>query len=176
MSRRVMPIIILIVLLGCASVGAATLESDHGRPYFMPERERVRIQHLITTEDWARNALESARARAKHDGYSAALLYALEGDNINLATAKNWLMRYGTKGGDLGERALKADEEFLKQGQPWLGDVYYQTDDRPLVAFDWIYPALTAEERKHNHVRDFGIRQLPHEGDGSMVSNSQLSI
>ena len=112
----------------------------------MPERERVRIQRLITTEDWARNALERP-ARAKHDGYWAALLYAFEGDNINLATAKDWLMRYGTKGGDLGERALKADEEFLKQGQPWLGDVYYQTDDRPLVAFDWIYPALTAEER-----------------------------
>ena len=37
--------------------------------------------------------------------------------------------------------------EFFRGGQPWLGDVYYRTDIRPLVAYDWIYTGLTREER-----------------------------
>ena len=27
------------------------------------------------------------------------------------------------------------------------GDVYYQIDDKPLIAYDWIYNALKPEER-----------------------------
>ena len=135
------------MLLAGASFGAGAIEPRHDRPYFMPASERARIQLLITTENWAHGGLERVRAFAKTDGYSAALLYALERDESHLATAKKWLMQYGTSGGDLGERALKADEVFFRQGQPWLGDVYYRIDDKALVAYDWVYNALKPDER-----------------------------
>jgi len=113
----------------------------------MPASERGRLQQLIATESWARDELETVRARARSEGYSAALLYTLEGGERNLATAKKWLIDYGKSGGDLGKRALRVDDNFLKQGQPWLGDVYYRIDERPLVSYDWIYNALKPEER-----------------------------
>ena len=147
LARRVLLILVLTTLLGGGLVGAAALEPSHDRPYLMPASERTRIQHLTTTENWAHDELEKVRRLAKTDGYSAALLYALEGDESNLATAKQWLLQYGMSGGDLGERALKADEDFFRQGQPWLGDVYYQIDDKPLIAYDWIYNALKPAER-----------------------------
>lgn len=146
---RISPIVILAVLLvGGLIGGAAPLELSYGRPYLMPASERGRIQRLITSENWARDELKKVRALATSDGYSAALLYALEGDESNLATAKKWLMQYGRSGGDLGDRALKADQAFFRQGQPWLGDVYYLVDHRPLVAYDWVHSALSPLERE----------------------------
>src|SRR5262245_35859549 len=118
-----LPVLLIVMLtnvLGASVAGAGRLESMHDRPYFMPASERSRIQRLTTTHGWAHDELESVRALAKSDGYSAALLYVLQGNKSDLVTAKKWLMQYGMSGGDLGERALKADDVFFTQGQPWL--------------------------------------------------------
>jgi len=126
----------------------AQITPAHERPYFMPERERARIKGLVAREPWARSEFERLRERHRAgDGYAAAFLYALEQDEAYLATARTWLLKYGRAGGDLGQRALEAGPEFFRGGQPWLGDVYYKTDIRPLVAYDWVYAGLTPEER-----------------------------
>jgi hypothetical protein len=146
-ARSSLIAVLVVLLLGPVTGGAAAQDTGYGRPYFMPGSERARIQHLLTNQTWARNELERISKLAKSDGYWAALLYVLEGDESDLAIAKNWLLQYGNSGGDLGERALKANDDFFKQGQPWLGDVYYGIDDRPLIAYDWIYSALNPRER-----------------------------
>jgi hypothetical protein len=114
----------------------------------MPERERARVLDLVRTEPWARAELERVKGLAgKGDGYWSAFLYALEKDARHLPAARRWLLEYGRAGGDLGQRALQAGPEFFRGGQPWLGDVYYRTDTRALVAYDWIHDGLTAEDR-----------------------------
>jgi hypothetical protein len=118
LARRALLVIVLTTLLAGDFPGAAALERSDDRPYLMPASERARIQRLTTTENWARDELEKVRRLAKTDGYSAALLYALDGDESNLATAKRWLMQYRMSGGDLGERALKADEDFFGKASP----------------------------------------------------------
>ena len=138
--------VVIATLVATASVGGAT-EWNQDRPYLMPSSERARIERIVTSEDWARKDLDRVRVLARNDGYWAALLYALEGGKTHLATAKKWLLQYGRSGGDLGKRALKANEKFFRQGQPWLGDVYYRIDHRPLIAYDWIYSGLEPEER-----------------------------
>jgi hypothetical protein len=121
----------------------------HGRPYFMPPSERARILDLIQREPWAKVDLARIEAAArKGDGYWSAFLFALTSDPAHLGVAKTWLLEQGRRGGDLGKRALDADDAFFRGGQPWLGDVYYQVDTRPLLAYDWIHAALTEDERR----------------------------
>ena len=115
----------------------------------MPPAERTRILDLIQREPWAQADLARIEAAArKGDGYWAAFLYALTSDPGHLEVAKKWLLEQGRRGGDLGKRALDADDNFFRGGQPWLGDVYYQVDVRPLVAYDWVHPGLTEDERR----------------------------
>ena len=81
------------------------------------------------------------------NGYYAAYLYALTHQDTYLIIASNWLLNIAKTGGDLGQRALKADATFFNQGMPWLGDVYYNIDTRPLQAFDYIYNGLSPQDR-----------------------------
>ena len=71
------------------------------------------------------------------------------------AETRDRLLAYGRKGGDLGKRALEADDAFFAQGQPWLGDVYYKTDIGPLLDYLRIKHRLTLAERR---VVEDGIR------------------
>jgi hypothetical protein len=120
-----------------------------GRPYFMPPAERARILDLVQDEPWARAELTRVEAAArKGDGYWAAFLYALRGEPADLGVARRWLLDHGRGGGDLGKRALESGPEFFRGGQPWLGDVYYRVDVRPLVAYDWVHAGLTEDERR----------------------------
>ena len=137
-----------VLLLAGVAAGPPSLGPAHGRPFLMPERERARVLDLVRTEPWARAELERVKGLAgKGDGYWSAFLYALEKDARHLPAARRWLLEYGRAGGDLGQRALQAGPEFFRGGQPWLGDVYYRTDTRALVAYDWIHDGLTAEDR-----------------------------
>lgn len=126
------------------------LQPGHPRPYFMPAAERQRIEDLIDEYAWARAELARLRESASRNGYDAAFLVAVTGDTEHLDVANEYVLRYGRNGGDLGpkRRELLSDSDFFKAGQPWLGDVYYRLDIQPMVAYDWIYPALTDAERK----------------------------
>jgi hypothetical protein len=122
----------------------------HGRPFFMPPRERKRLLSLIETEEWARIELGRLRAEAAAGKvFPAAFLYALEGGEDYLGTAKERLLAYGRAGGDLGKwgREKAVEPGFFEGGQPWLSPVYYRIDSSPLVAYDWVYPGLSSEER-----------------------------
>jgi hypothetical protein len=146
-AGAILSVAVALTLLPSAVAGEMPLGRGHARPYLMPESERVRILQRINNEHWARDELQRIRVLANNDGYWSALLYVLEGDKSHVSTAKRWLMRYGAEGGDLGERALKVDRSFFRKGQPWLGDVYYNIDEKALVAYDWIYSALEPKER-----------------------------
>lgn len=142
------------VILAASLCSIVHAQSDdqpsHGRPFFMPASERQRIQTLIEKEAWAKDEHERLKKSAQRNGYDAAFLYALDGDRSHLPIAKAYLLKYGRSGGDLGPNRRKnlADPEFFKAGQPWLGDVYYRLDIKPMVAYDWVYSALADEERK----------------------------
>lgn len=103
---------------------------------------------MIDVHPWALESFESIKHDAQQgDGYSAAFLYALTSEEKYLSAAKNWLFKIAEQGGDLGARAMQVDADFFSQGMPWLGDVYYRLDTRPLKAFDYIYSRLTPSER-----------------------------
>jgi hypothetical protein len=121
----------------------------HGRPFFMPPVERERILSLLEREEWARVEYDGIREEAAGgSGHRAAFLYALEGDEEHLATAKKWLLSFGRKGGDISFAGEKLkDPDYFRGGQPWLSPVYYYHDVSPLVAYDWIHEGLSTEER-----------------------------
>jgi hypothetical protein len=117
---------------------------------FMPNSERERILVLLQNEDWAKAEYNRIRKLAqKSDGYYwAAFLYALEKSPEYLPVAHKWLLNFGKAGGDLGKRALDADDAFFKGGQPWLGDVYYRIDLKPYLAYAWVRNSFTRTQRK----------------------------
>ncbi len=98
-----LPMALLILMLTCGSVFAAQPNDApaHGRPFFMPDHERTRLQQLIATEQWAkadyRHIQEAAR---KGDGFLAAFLHALDGDPVYAPIARKWLL--GKFGADSG--------------------------------------------------------------------------
>ena len=104
---------------------------------------------MIDEKPWAQQGFLELKQQANEgDGYSAAFLFALTEQQEYLQIAKKWLLTLAENGGDLGSRALKADASFFKQGMPWLGDVFYNLDTRPLKAFDYLYNSLTPTERE----------------------------
>ena len=114
----------------------------------MPPNERARLLALVEREPWAKAEIDRLAAAAATDGYSAALLFALRGGDQHLEVARRWLLAWAAKGGDIPMAKEKLhDEEFFRGGQPWISPVYYNVDIRPLVAYDWISPGLTPEER-----------------------------
>ena len=88
-------------------------------------------------------------------GTPAAYLDAGGRGPDKFAETRDRLLAYGRKGGDLGKRALEADDAFFAQGQPWLGDVYYKTDIGPMLDYLRIKHRLTPAERR---VIEDGIR------------------
>lgn len=116
----------------------------------MPSSERKRIRSLIETETWAKAEYDSIKKLAGRDGYSAAFLYAVYGDKTHFPVAREYLLRYAGRGGDLGPKRRKqlGDASFFKAGQPWLGDVYYGLNIKHMVAYDWACNGLTDKERK----------------------------
>ena len=147
-----MTLLIRLVFLGgvlASFPSSANITFSHERPYFMPEYEQSRIADLIQREPWARFEIQHLKELHRSGaGYASAFLYALERDDKYLPAAREWLLSYGRNGGDLGGRALEARPDFFRDGQPWLGDVYYKIDIRPLVAYDWVYTGLTPEDRQ----------------------------
>ncbi len=124
------------------------LPTAQARPYLFNAEHRARTRRLIANEGWASDEYRRVqRKAAQGDGYWAAFLYALERDPRHLATARDWLLTYGRRGGDLQRSASQASPAFFAGPRPWLGDVYYRIDVKPLVAFDWTYNGLTAAER-----------------------------
>lgn len=109
---------------------------------------REHFSALLQSSDSSKNTdVRKQWIGNKRDGYQAAFRYLLEGQEEDLTLARNWLLKLGQQGGDLGKRALDANDEFFNQGQPWLGDVYYKIDTRPFFAYCWIYPGLKQADR-----------------------------
>ena len=134
------------------AVTISELSPAHSRPYLFSETYRSDLQKIIDQKLWAKQNLKEIKVKATDgDGFSAAFLFALTNEQRYLTQAKKWLLNIAKNGGDLGRRALNADTAFFKQGMPWLGDVYYNLDTRPLQAFDYLYNSLTPAEREFIH-------------------------
>lgn len=149
-------LIVFILIFGSGQVFGNTTYPDVTGFHLneMPESEKTRIRQLIQSHQWAAEAYDTVTEKAEKDGYWAAFLYAMEGDEKYLTIARDWLTQYSEKGGDLGKRALEADDAFFEGGQPWLGDVYYRVDTNPLLAYAWIWKWLSEAERA---AIEFGI-------------------
>ena len=145
-------LILLLLSLPGASASDVPLPSVEPLPEIPLSRHagtvQARTRAMIRRWHWPDAAWQELREKAARPGYGAALLYLLEGEETHLSLARQWLLKLGDHGGDLGRRALEADEAFFDQGQPWLGDVYYKIDHRPFLAYLWLYPALNADERR----------------------------
>jgi len=145
---------IVVFFIGLVLIGEAPGQPigapSHDRPYFMPQDERDRIRELIQREVWAKEEYARVKAAAeKGEGYWSAFLYALEDDPRYLPAARKWLLAYGERGGDIYKaRERLNDPDFFKGGQPGIPQVYYNLDVSPMVAYDWVYKGLTAEERE----------------------------
>jgi len=143
--------LVLTLLSGSMAPARAGDAPAHGRPFFMPDGERTRIQQLIATEDWARADHARIQGEAREgDGFLAAFLYALDGDPAYVPIARRWLLeRFGANAGTTRRaRGALDDPEFFKAGVPHLGDVFYDTDFTPYVAFDWAYAGLEPAARQ----------------------------
>jgi hypothetical protein len=123
----------------------------HERPYFFPAGERVRIRTLIKNEKWAEADYAWLRAAAAEgDGFSAAFLFALDGDRAYLAAAqKDLLARFGP--GSFTDKLASAalqDWNHFKGGPKNEHILYYDLNYQPLLAFDWVYNGLDPKDRK----------------------------
>ena len=156
---RLTSILLLSGLLWTAPSVLAVVSEDevqqvrpsHDRPYFMPAEERQRIQGLVRKEPWAKTEYARVRAEAeKGNGFWAGFLYALDGDEGQLDTAREYLMgAIGPESWNVRHYSkLMADPNHFKAGAPHLGPVYYHLDFRPFVVFDWVYRGLSDDDRK----------------------------
>ena len=153
-----------ILMLTCGSLVAAQPKDapSHGRPFFMPDKERTRLRQLIGTQEWAKADYTRIQESARNgDGFLAALLYALDGDPVYAPIAQKWLL--GKFGADSSTtrraRGALDNPEFFKAGVPHLSDVFYDTDFSPYLAFDWAYGGLEPAARQE--IRD-GISAFMH--------------
>ena len=119
----------------------------------MPESRRKEIQELVRTQAWAKEAYEALKTAARGkkrgsgDGFSAALLYALEGDRADAATAENWLM--SIRGKPSHHRKHLDNPDYWKGGQSMgVSEIHYGVDPKHYVAFDLAYNGLSEEARK----------------------------
>jgi hypothetical protein len=124
---------------------------DHGRPFFMPPRERQRIRDLIRNEAWARQEHARLEAAAKKgDGYAAAFLYALDGEAKYVRAARDWLVgMYGPDSYWIKVwKGRLASPDFFKAGQTGIPEVYYNMNITGLLGYDWAYKGLAPADRK----------------------------
>jgi len=144
----------MLLLAGlCVSTALAQANDApaHGRPFFMPPQERARTRQLIATQEWAKaDYARIQEAARKGDGFQAAFLYALDGDPVYVPIAQKWLLgRFGANAGTTRRaRGALDNPGFFKAGVPHLSDVFYDTDFRPYVGFDWVYEALEPAARR----------------------------
>lgn len=144
-------VLIPTVLTGPTAPARADDAPAHGRPFFMPARERARIQQLIATREWAKaDYARIQKAARKGDGFLAAFLHALDGDAAYVPIAQKWLLeRFGAESGRTRRaRGALNNPAFFKAGVPHLSDVFYDTDFKPYVGFDWVYRGLKPPARR----------------------------
>jgi hypothetical protein len=145
-------IALLAFVLTCSSICVAESSDgpSHGRPFFMPDKERTRIRQLIANQEWAKADYSRIQTDARNDGFLAAFLYALDGDPAYVPIAQKWLLgKFGSDSGTTRRaRGALDNPEFFKAGVPHLSDVFYDTDFTPYVAFDWVYNALEPVPRQ----------------------------
>ena len=148
----VLPILLGLVMLGAGMSQAQTNDAPaHARPFFMPEQERERLRALIASQEWARGDYARIQTEArKGNGRLAAFLFALDRDPAYVPAVQKWLLDlFGKKGSHVGRaREALANPEYFRGGVPHLGDVFYDTDFMPYVAFDWAYDGLDPEARE----------------------------
>jgi len=151
-TRPSYPVLTLLLTMLCGPAAQAQTNDApaHGRPFFMPPRERTRIRQLIATQKRARaDHARMQQAARKGNGFLAAFLYALDGDPACVPIAQKWLLgRFGANSGTTrrAQGALKSPT-FFKAGVPHLSDVFYDTDFSPHIAFDWVYNGLEPAAR-----------------------------
>jgi hypothetical protein len=133
----------------CISVASASWCVAADRPFFMPPAERSRIVAAIASEPWA--AAEHAtlsKAADRGDGYAAALLYALQPSPARAAVAQKWLLsKFGSKAFWTVTATKRLAGDFFFGGQPNISEVYYDTDIKPYLAFDWVWGGLEPASR-----------------------------
>ncbi|MGB2822266.1 MAG: hypothetical protein WBF17_14875 [Phycisphaerae bacterium] len=134
-------VLVLTVLCGPVVAGQAGDAPAHGRPFFMPARERARIRQLFSSQQWAKaDYTRIQQAARKGDGFLAAFLYAMEGDATYVPIAQKWLLgKFGANAGTTRRaRGAPGNPNFFKAGVPHLSDVFHDTDFRPYIGFDWV--------------------------------------
>ncbi|MBM3749206.1 MAG: hypothetical protein FJW34_25875, partial [Acidobacteria bacterium] len=144
-------ILMLLVLCESSALAQPNDAPAHGRPFFMPEQERVRLRQLIATQEWAKaDYARLQQAARKGDGYLAAFLYALDGDSAYASIAQKWLLGLYGKNSEKARhaRATLSNPGFFRGGMPHLGSVYYDTDFTAYAAFDWAYNGLEPAARQ----------------------------
>jgi len=144
-------ILMLLVLCESSALAQPNDAPAHGRPFFMPEQERVRLRQLIATQEWAKaDYARLQQAARKGDGYLAAFLYALDGDSAYASIAQKWLLGLYGKNSEKARhaRATLSNPGFFRGGMPHLGSVYYDTDFTAYAGFDWAYNGLEPAARQ----------------------------
>ena len=135
-----------LVLTQVQPAGAQTRE----RPYFMPLEERHRLRDQILRQSWAStDYARLKKAASTADGFAGALLYALDGDPRDAATAQQWLLgKYGRNAYWSVKAAERLNSDFFKGGQVGIPEVYYDTDISGYLTFDWAYNGLESKARQ----------------------------
>jgi len=150
--RIAVAVVLCVPLCGqVPQTGAETVRPAHGRPFFMPQRERQRILKLIDSAPWAKAEYTRIRAEAdKGNGFWAGFLYALHHDERYLDACRKYLIRTcGPKAYAVRTYTKRlAEPNHFKAGQPHLGDVYYGLSFEPLVVYDWVYRGLSQADRR----------------------------
>ena len=124
-------------------------EPKHGRPYLMPEAERQRLRGLIAREGWAKQEYEQLTKKAEGgDGYAAAFLFALERDAKYVPAATKWLLDKFAPHRVKGFKDRLDDPKFFAGARPWMGVILYRIYAEQIIAFDWVYDGLSAENRR----------------------------
>ena len=124
-------------------------EPKHGRPFLMPAAERQRLRGLIAREGWAKEEYEQLKKKADGgDGYAAAFLFALERDAKYVPAATKWLLRRLSPRGVKRFKDRLDDPKFFAGGRPWMGVIFYHIRAEQIIAFDWVYDGLSAENRR----------------------------
>jgi hypothetical protein len=165
MFNRVAVIALLcgLLLVSVSRQSAAVApEPSHGRPFFMPEWRRQEILELIRNEAWAKEAYAEVRSAAAEDAdwFWAGFLYALEGDKKYARIAAEGLR--GVAGWNaVGwwrhfNDVVDWDSEEIRDTPgdahwPHMSPVWYGVDVRPYVVYDWVYDALSDDEREDIH-------------------------
>jgi len=139
----------LIGALALTQVQRAGAQSRE-RPYFMPPVERHRLHDLILRQSWANtDYARLKKAASTGDGFAGSLLYALDGDPRDAATAQQWLLgKYGRNAYWSVGAAQRLNSDFFKGGQVGIPEVYYDTDISGYLAFDWAYNGLEPKARQ----------------------------